>query len=458
LKSRPELKDQTSMASEIKLEPLKEGVDSVEVNAVKVAVGDVVAKDQTLMEVQADKAALDVGSPVAGKVTKILVKTGDQIKVGQAYVVIESTNGDAPAKPAQAKSTAQSKSKEAADGNSTQATAKKNAQPTTEPAPPVAEPVKKQDSAARLTIPVAQPVGGDRIVPAGPATRQLARELGVDLRQVSGTGRHGRIIQEDIRTFVRQLAAGALAPTAGGASAPPALPKFEEWGPVERQQLSAIRKATARQMSVAWTQIPHVTQHDLADVTDLEAFRKQQDGRGPKLTVTAFALKAVAIALREFPTFNSSLDLAANQLVLKQYYHVGVAVDTPNGLLVPVLRDVNRKSVSQLAEELIATADRAKQRKLDGNELKGGTFTITNLGGIGGTGFTPIVNFPEVAILGLSRSRLEPVVHSGQIVPRLMLPLSLSYDHRVIDGAAAARFTRRIAELLENPLVMLVHA
>jgi pyruvate dehydrogenase E2 component (dihydrolipoamide acetyltransferase) len=211
-------------------------------------------------------------------------------------------------------------------------------------------------------------------------------------------------------------------------------------------------------MTIAWSQVSHVTQHDLADVTDLEAFRKQQEGRGPKLTVTAFALKASAIALREFPTFNSSLDLASSQLVLKQYYHLGVAVDTENGLLVPVIRDVNRKSVHQLAEELTAIADRARQRKLDGNELKGGTFTITNLGGIGGTGFTPIVNFPEVAILGLSRSRLEPVVHNGQIVPRLMLPLSLSYDHRVIDGAAAARFTRRIAELLENPLVMLLHA
>ena len=245
---------------------------------------------------------------------------------------------------------------------------------------------------------------------------------------------------------------------ATGALAPPPLPKFEEWGPVERLPLSAIRKATARQVSLAWSQVAHVTQHDLADVTDLEAFRKQQEGRGPKLTVTAFALKAVAIALREFPTFNSSLDLPANQLVVKQYYHIGVAVDTENGLLVPVIRDVNRKSVHQLAEELAALADRARQRKLDGNELKGGTFTITNLGGIGGTGFTPIVNFPEVAILGLSRSRQEPVVRNGQIVPRLMLPLSLSYDHRVIDGAAAARFTRRIAELLANPLVMLLHA
>ena len=281
--------------------------------------------------------------------------------------------------------------------------------------------------------------------------------MGVDLQQVAGTGRHGRIVQDDIKSFIRQLAAGGAALATGPQAAPP-LPKFEEWGPVERQALSGIRKATARQMSIAWSQIPHVTQHDLADVTDLEAFRKQQDGRGPKLTVTAFAIKAAAIALREYPTFNSSLDLASNQLVLKQYYHIGVAVDTKNGLLVPVLRDVNQKSVHQLAEELTAAADRMKEGKFDGKELKGGTFTITNLGGIGGTGFTPIVNYPEVAILGMSRSRLEAVVRGGQIVPRLMLPLSLSYDHRVIDGAAAARFTRRIAELLENPLVMLLHA
>jgi pyruvate dehydrogenase E2 component (dihydrolipoamide acetyltransferase) len=447
------------MASEIKLEPLKEGVDSVEVNAVKVAVGDVVTKDQALLEVQADKAALDVASPVAGKVTKILVKTGDQIKIGQPYVVIESTNGEAPAK---------AQTPEAAKGKPPKAAAKPDGKKTEQqgeaakPAPeelrkkPASEPAQPQQPARPAAA--QQGAVAEKVVPAGPATRHLARELGVDLRQVAGTGRHGRIVQEDIRNFVRQLAAGGPTILAPGAQAAPPLPKFEEWGPVDRQPLTAIRKATARQMSLAWSQVPHVTQHDVADVTDLETFRKQPDGRGPKLTVTAFALKAAAIALREFPTFNSSLDLAANQLVLKQYIHIGVAVDTENGLLVPVIRDVNRKSVNQLAEELSAVAERAKQRKLDGAELKGGTFTITNLGGIGGTGFTPIVNFPEVAILGLSRSRQEPVVRGGQIVPRLMLPLSLSYDHRVIDGAAAARFTRRVAELLENPLVMLLHA
>ena len=236
----------------------------------------------------------------------------------------------------------------------------------------------------------------------------------------------------------------------------PPLPNFEEWGAVETQPLGAVRKATARQMSLAWSLIPHVTQHDLADITDLEAFRKQQsDGKGPKLTVTAFVLRACAVALREFPSFNSSLDLANGKLILKRYYHIGVAVDTEGGLLVPVLRDVDTKHVRELGEELNAIAQRARDRKLDSAELKGGTFTITNLGGIGGTGFTPIVNYPEVAILGLSRSRLEAVVRGGQIVARLMLPLSLSYDHRVIDGASAARFTRRLAELLENPLMML---
>jgi pyruvate dehydrogenase E2 component (dihydrolipoamide acetyltransferase) len=236
------------------------------------------------------------------------------------------------------------------------------------------------------------------------------------------------------------------------------LPNFEQWGPVERQPMLAVRKATARQMSLAWSLIPHVTQHDLADITDLEAFRKSQDAKKPKLTVTAFALKAVAVALHEFPMFNASLDTAGNQLILKRYYHVGVAVDTENGLLVPVIRDVDKKSVAEMAEELTGMADRARQRKLDSAELKGGTFTITNLGGIGGTGFTPIVNYPEVAILGLSRGRLEPVVRGGAITPRLMLPLSLSYDHRVIDGAAAARFTRRLAEMLENPMLLLLHA
>ncbi len=443
------------MANEIKLQALKENVDTVEVNAIKVAAGDVVSKDQPLLEVQADKAALDVPSPMAGRVTKILVKPGDQITIGQVYCVIDGSNGEPAAAAPAAK-----------------------AEPSPARAPEPVPPVKKETPAPAPSRPAAavtplhkpqQPVierpspapppAEERIVPAGPATRRLARELGVDLRQVHGTGRHGRVVEEDIKEYVRQLASGAglSVPAAGPGVQPPPLPNFEEWGPIEAQPLGAVRKATARQMSLAWSLIPHVTQHDLADITDLEAFRKQQsEGKGPKLTVTAFVLRASAMALAEFPNFNASIDVAGGKLILKRYYHIGVAVDTEGGLLVPVLRDVDKKHVRELAEELNAIAQRARDRKLDSAELKGGTFTITNLGGIGGTAFTPIVNYPEVAILGLSRSRLEPVVRGGPIVPRLMLPLSLSYDHRVIDGAAAARFTRRLAELLENPLMMLL--
>src|SRR5579884_4064515 len=435
------------MASEIKLQALKENVDTVEVNAVKVSPGEVVAKDQPLLEVQADKAALEVPSPMAGRVAKILVKPGDQISIGQVYCVIES-NGEQPAAAPAAKS------------EPVPAVKKEPAPPASQPTRSVAVPPlhKPQQPVIERPSP-APPPAQEKIVPAGPATRRLARELGVDLRQVRGSGRHGRVVEEDIKEYVRQLASGAAmaAPVAGPGIQPPPLPNFEEWGPIETQPLGAVRRATARQMSLAWSLIPHVTQHDLADITDLEAFRKQQsESKGPKLTVTAFVLRACAVALREFPTFNSSLDLAGGRLILKRYYHIGVAVDTEGGLLVPVLRDVDKKHVRELAEELNTVAQRARDRKLDSAELKGGTFTITNLGGIGGTAFTPIINWPEVAILGLSRSRLEPVVRGGQIVPRLMLPLSLSYDHRVIDGAAAARFTRRLAELLENPLMMLL--
>jgi pyruvate dehydrogenase E2 component (dihydrolipoamide acetyltransferase) len=434
------------MASEIKLQALKENVDTVEVNAVKVSAGEVVVKDQPLLEVQADKAALEVPSPLAGRVTKILVKPGDQINIGQVYCVIDG-NGEQPAAAAAKVEAAPAVKKEAPP-------------PPASARPAAVLPLHKPQQPIIERPSPAPPPAQEKIVPAGPATRRLAREFGVDLRQVQGSGRHGRVVEDDIKEYVRQLASGtgaAAAPLASPGIQPPPLPNFEEWGPIEAQPLGAVRKATSRQMSLAWSLIPHVTQHDLADITDLEAFRKQQsEGKGPKLTVTAFVLRASAVALREFPNFNASIDLAGGRLILKRYYHIGVAVDTDGGLLVPVLRDVDTKHVRELAEELNAIAQRARERNLDAAELKGGTFTVSNLGGIGGTAFTPIINYPEVAILGLSRSRMEPVVRSGQIVPRLMLPLSLSYDHRVIDGAAAARFTRRLAELLENPLMMLL--
>lgn len=425
------------MANEIKLPALKENVEVVEINAIKVAVGDVVAKDQPLLEVQADKAALEVPSPQAGKVVQILVKVGEQVKIGQAFIQMDGAGGAA--------TTPAPKPPENARAATPKAPEPKAAAPAATQAP-VAAPVAAS-SATHVVF--------NTHVVASPGTRRLARELGVDLTRVPASGPGGRITEEDLKAHVRSLTNGA---GPSGLPAAPSLPRFEDLGAVERQPLSAIRRATARQMAIAWSQIPHVTLDDVSDITDLEAFRKAQDGKGPKLTVTAFALKALAIALAEFPTFNSSLDLQNNHLILKKYINIGVAVDTEAGLLVPVVRDVDRKSVRELAADLTAIAERARARKLDSSELSGGTFTLTNLGGIGSTGFTPIVNWPEVAILGLSRGRLEPVWKDGAFVPRLMVPLSLSFDHRVIDGAAAGRFTRRVTGLLENPLSMLVDA
>jgi pyruvate dehydrogenase E2 component (dihydrolipoamide acetyltransferase) len=422
------------MSIEIKMPPPAEGLETVTVTDVKVRPGDVVRAGQALLEVEAEKSTVEVPSPAAGRIGKVLVKKNDTVQVGQTLFVLE----DGVAEPAAAKEPE---------------TAEKP-RPAPEPAAPRGEDGRRRPAAAPPPKAEPAPAKAATIPLAGPATRQLARELGVDLSQVAGTGRGGRVTEEDVKGYVRQLASVPVT-AAGPAAAAPKLPDFEKWGPVEREALGQVRRLTAQHVSVAWGVIPHVTQHDVADVTELEAFRKQQQGNGPKLTVTAFALKAAAVALKQFPQFNASLDAAAGQVILKRYYHIGVAVDTERGLLVPVIRDVDKKSVAELAAELAEAAERARRGKAD---MQGGTFTITNLGGIGGTGFTPIVNWPEVAILGLSRSRPEPVVRDGQVVPRLMLPLSLSYDHRVIDGAAAARFTRRLAEMLENPLVMLLHA
>ncbi|MBI1916067.1 MAG: 2-oxo acid dehydrogenase subunit E2 [Planctomycetes bacterium] len=449
--------------TEIKLPGLKENVEVVEVNAVLVSAGDEVAKDQPLLEVQADKAALDVPSPVAGRVGEIRVKAGDQVKVGQVFCVIEEGGGDGKQKPAkgeQAAKVAAGKTS-AKSGESTVEKRADEPRPKERPKeePPAETPARQVPAAEQPAPsprqPVPQRTGNGPVVLAGPATRRLAREFGVDLSQVHGSGRHGRVTQDDVKVYVREIASGGAAPAAppGAAPAAPTLPRFEDFGPLERESLSKVRRLTAQQVSLAWTTIPHVTQHDEADITDLETFRKSRDGKGPKLTVTAFALKAAAIALKQFPHFNASLDLANNQLVLKGYYHIGVAVDTERGLVVPVVRDVDKKSIEALATELTETADKARKGQFD---MTGGTFTISNLGGIGGTAFTPIVNWPEVAILGLSRSRWQPTVRDGQVTPRLILPLSLSYDHRALDGAAAARFTRFLAEMLENPLVMLL--
>jgi pyruvate dehydrogenase E2 component (dihydrolipoamide acetyltransferase) len=424
------------MISEIKIPKLGENADTVNVTEVHVKAGDSVEKDQLLIVVNADKSTADVRAPLSGKVLELKVKVGDEIKAGTVYCRIEASNGVAAAPPVAVPAptlqmTAQARKNEA----------------TEEPTPSEVRAIRAEVAA------VLHKEAPSGLIAASPGTRWLARKLGVDLSAVRGTGAKGRITEEDVKSAYSGGSI-SIAPAGGGVSIPP-MPRFEDYGDVQRDPLTHVRKLTAQKMSLSWSMIPHVTQHDNADITDLEEFRKQQEARlkTVKLTSLAFVMKAVVAALKQFPTFNSTLDLASNQLVLKKYYHIGIAVDTKAGLLVPVIRDVDKKGILELAKELSETGEKARSGKAD---MKGGSFTITNLGGIGGTGFTPIVNWPEVAILGLSRSKLQPVVKDGAIVPRLLLPLSLSYDHRVIDGADAARFTRRVAEILENPWTMLM--
>ena len=414
---------------EFKLPQLAEGIDSADVADVHVSPGDTIEAGQIVMELETDKAVMELPCPQAGKVEKVLVKKGDTVKVGQPVLSLEAAGAEADANgakaaepPAEAKP--EKKEKEAA------------------PAKPAAEPANAPATA------VSPWAGGNLPIPAGPATRRLARELGVDLKRLRGTGSGGRITSEDVaRAF-----AGNGAATAGGAVTAPPLPDFAQFGPIERQAFSRLQKTAANNLSLSWQLIPHVTQHDLADITTIEAARKRfvehAGDSAPKVTMTAITMKAVTACLQQFPQFNASYDAAKGELILKRYYHLGVAVDTPSGLVVPVIRDVDKKSVVQLAAELNAVADKARHGKLSLDDMRGGTFTITNLGGIGGTAFTPIINYPEVAILGMSRSQKQLQLVNEELKERLMLPFSLSYDHRVINGAAAARFTKRLSDLL----------
>lgn len=445
------------MAVEFKLPELGENIEKGDVARVLVAVGDVVAKDQALLEIETDKATIEVPSTVAGKITDVRVKAGDKAAVGQVVVVIDDAAGGeaakaAPAAPAQAEAAkpaaeAASKARESGDEDVAPAPAPAPA-PAARPAAPVVDIASARPAPAAPAASVARSEASN--VPAAPSTRRYARELGVDIVEVPGTGPGGRIGQADVKEHVKTLIGGG-----GGARRMAPLPDFSKWGPTESKPMSNIRRKTAEHLSDAWA-APHVTQFDRADVTALEAFRQAYGAKvekaGGKLTVTAILLKVVALALDRFPQFASSVDMANDAVVYKQYRHVGIAVDTPNGLLVPVIRDVDQKTISQIAAELATVSQKARDKKLSLDDMSGGVFTISNLGGIGGTSFTPIVNIPEVAILGVSRGRVEPVWVDGEFQPREILPLSLSYDHRVIDGADGARFLRYIAEALEQPL------
>jgi len=419
------------------------GGDEVEVTEIMVKVGDNVAADQSLLSVEGDKASMEVPAPFAGVVKEIKVQTGSKVKTGSLIMVFEVAGGAKAAAPA------------AASAAATTATA-----PTASASP----------AAAPATTAAADGfVANSAYAHASPVIRRLAREFGINLAKVTGTGRKGRIVKEDVQNYVKQLvkqvesgAAPAAAATSAGGNNMGfdllAWPKvdFAKFGAVEEKPLSRIQKISGANLHRNWVRIPHVTQFDEADITGLEEFRKEQNAladkkkMGVKYTPLVFIMKAVAKALEEFPTFNSSLSEDGASLILKKYVHLGIAVDTPNGLVVPVVRDVNKKGIIELSRELQDISVKAREGKLTASDMQGGCFTISSLGGIGGTAFTPIVNAPEVAILGVSKSDIKPKWNGKEFEPKLMLPLSVSYDHRVIDGALAARFTATLASYLAD--------
>jgi pyruvate dehydrogenase E2 component (dihydrolipoamide acetyltransferase) len=414
------------MPQSFKLPDLGEGIHEGEVLKVLVAVGDRIKEGEPIMEVETDKAAVEIPSPYTGSIAAILVKAGDVVHVGDVLMTFE---------------------------------VQEEIEVQQAPPAPAPEPA---------TAPSSPPIRNREPVPAAPATRKLARELGIDLHTVNPSGPQGLVTAEDVRRAAgqEQPTTAAAPPTeqpmapAPAETLPGPLPDFSKWGPVQTEPLRSIRRTTARQMTRAWTEIPHVATHDTADVTALDAFRRRQreeiSARGGHLTLTVFVLKAVAAALKKFPSFNASLDSENEVIIFKQYYHVGVAVDTPGGLLVPVIRDVDRKSITDLALELSDLVQQAHARKTAMEALQGGTFSITNAGAMGGESFTPIINYPEVAILGMGQARQRPVVierRGGrmEIVPRLTMSMVVCFDHRVNDGVAAIRFLRYIIEALEDP-------
>jgi len=420
---------------------------NVEIIEVLVKTGDAVKADDSLIALESDKAAMEVPSPFGGTVKEVKVQLGDRVSQGSPILTLVVEEGGTPtaaSEPAPA----------AATPPEPAPTPEPPAAATAPPPAPAATPQPAQVGAAVAPpAPATTPPGEGAPPHASPSVRKFARELGADLAQIRGTGVKGRILKEDVQNFIKQRLQQPERTAASGFLLPePVEIDFSQFGPVDRKPMSRIKKLSAANLHRAWVGIPHVTHQDEADITDLEAFRvslkQEAERREVKLTLLPFIMKAVIATLKAFPNFNASLAANGEELILKQYYHLGFAVDTPDGLVVPVLRDADRKSVYEIAAELAELGVRARNRKLRNTDLQGGTFTISSLGGIGGTSFTPIVNAPEVSILGVCKSQIKPVYQSGQWVPRLMLPLSLSYDHRVIDGAEAARFAATLAQLL----------
>jgi pyruvate dehydrogenase E2 component (dihydrolipoyllysine-residue acetyltransferase) len=440
------------MATDFTLPELGENIAAGDVLRVLVKAGDVLAKDQPVLELETDKATIEVPSSVAGQVKEIKVKAGDKVKVGQTILSVESGDGAAASAPV--------------------AAAAKAPEP---PPPPSSAPVeslrpvpqdreKVVDFSRGVRSVAVEPESSGPAAPAAPSVRRMARELGVEINEVAGTGDDGRISIDDVKAHAKRLvmiakaAATAVGPHAGAHVVAEPLPDFSRWGAIERQPMRGVRRRTAEHLGAVWATVPLVTQYDVADISGFEEIRKrharQAGETGPPLTVTALAIKIIAAALRKFPQFNVSLDMAAEEIIVKKYVHIGVAVDTDRGLLVPVIRDADSKSLLQVSSEVAELAAKARSRKLTIDEMQGATFSISNLGGIGGTNFTPLVNAPEVGILGISRARMEQVFRDGQFVARLMMPLALSYDHRAVDGADGARFLRWVAEVFEQPFLL----
>jgi pyruvate dehydrogenase E2 component (dihydrolipoamide acetyltransferase) len=431
---------------DVRLPNLGEGADSGSVVSVAVKEGDTVSAGQTLIELETGKAVAGIPSPSAGKVTKIAVKAGDKLTVGGVILSLEAAGAGAPA-------TAAPK----ADAPKAAAAPKAKAKAKAAPAP---EPVEEEEEVAEeeeadFDESVAANAGFPP--PASPTIRRLAQDLGIDLRRIQGSEEGGRIVMADLKAYIARLKAAAAKPkAAAGKPAPVAAEKvdFSKWGSILKKPMSPLRQAIAKKMTESRTSIPEVTQFDEADITVLNDLRKKHapayEKAGTRLTLTSFALKVVANTLKKFPNFNSSLDEAANEIVLKEYVHIGLAVDTEAGLLVPVIRNADKKSILDLSKDVAGFAEKARDRKVSLEEMQGGTFTISNQGGIGGAHFTPVINRPEVAILGLGRGVMKPVVRDGKIEARLMMPIAIAYDHRVIDGGEAARFCVELVKGFEN--------
>ncbi len=447
--------------SEFKLPELGENIHEGDLVRLMISPGAKVAEGQPVMELETDKAVVEVPSSVTGIVQEVRVKEGDKLKVGQVIFTLEGGTVAQPPRPrlSPVEHVSGQQAARLAFQAAIQAEGKTEEQALPPDQPRAPTPV--------FTMPtqLGKVAGTEHreAVPAAPHVRRLARELGVDIYETKGTGPGGRVSEDDVKAQAKAMLAAATAaaqaPRAGH-FVEPELPDFSKWGKIQRVSMRGVRRKTAEHLSEAWNTIPHVTQHDKADITELEQLRARfapkAEQAGGKMTVTAIALKVCAAALKVFPQFNASIDMAKEEIIYKQYINIGIAVDTDRGLLVPVLRDVDKKNIVELAAELSQLSKKAREKKLTPEEMEAGSFTITNLGGIGGTGFSPIVNYPEVAILGLSRSSMEPVWMNGKFEPRRVLPLSLSYDHRLIDGADAARFLRWVAEAFEQPFLLSV--